>query len=83
MSIGARIDCPMVDVIVAVHNEAQMIAGKLRELETIDYPANRVRFIIVDGGSSDGTMAAITAHCGCGFPIAPLARGHYHFASNS
>ena len=52
----------MVDVIVAVHNEEQMIAGKLRELETIDYPADKMRFIIVDGGSSDATIAAITAH---------------------
>ena len=51
----------MVDVIVAVRNEAQMIAGKLRELDAIAYPADRLRFVIVDGGSSDGTIAAITA----------------------
>ncbi len=52
----------MVDVIVAVHNEAHMIAGKLRELDAIDYPGDRLRFVVIDGGSSDGTVAAITAH---------------------
>ena len=52
----------MVDVIVAVRNETRMIAGKLSELDAIEYPADRLRFVIVDGGSSDGTIAAITAH---------------------
>jgi len=62
METTAGIEWPMVDVIVAVRNEAQMIAGKLRELDAIAYPADRLRFVIVDGGSSDGTIAAITAH---------------------
>ena len=53
---------PMVDVIVAVRNEARLITAKLRELDAIDYPAHCLHYVLVDGGSSDGTIAAITGH---------------------
>lgn len=53
---------PMVDVIVAVRNEARLLPGKLRELDAIDYPASCLRYVLVDGASSDGTIATITHH---------------------
>jgi cellulose synthase/poly-beta-1,6-N-acetylglucosamine synthase-like glycosyltransferase len=61
MSTG-RAEWPRVDVVVAVRNEASLIAGKLRELQAIDYPADRIRFLLVDGGSSDGTLDLLGAH---------------------
>ena len=55
-------ELPPVDVIVAVLNEAHLIDAKLAELDAIDYPADRLRLVVVDGGSSDGTREAIAAH---------------------
>jgi len=55
---------PNVDVIVAVRNEAALIVDKLRELDAIDYPPDRLRIVIVDGGSSDATVAAISSNAG-------------------
>jgi cellulose synthase/poly-beta-1,6-N-acetylglucosamine synthase-like glycosyltransferase len=72
---SAPAEWPRVDVIVAVHNEAPLIAGKLRELDAIDYPGDRLGFILVDGGSSDGTLAALLAHAAANprFDVLPTA----------
>jgi cellulose synthase/poly-beta-1,6-N-acetylglucosamine synthase-like glycosyltransferase len=51
-----------VDVIVAVLDEAATIDAKLRELAATGYPADRLRVIVVDGGSSDGTREILAAH---------------------
>ena len=48
-------------MIVAVYNEADTIQGKLRDLFSLAYPADRVRLIVVDGGSLDGTAAIVRA----------------------
>lgn len=42
-------------MIVAVFNERALIQGKFENLSRLEYPAGRLRFIIVDGGSSDGS----------------------------
>ncbi len=62
MSEAELVAWPMVDVIVAVRNEARLITAKLSELDAIDYPAHCLHYVLVDGGSSDGTIAAITGH---------------------
>jgi poly-beta-1,6-N-acetyl-D-glucosamine synthase len=54
-------DPPSLSVIVAVYNEAGMIADKLEDLLRQDYPRDRLRIVVVDGGSSDGTAAAARA----------------------
>jgi cellulose synthase/poly-beta-1,6-N-acetylglucosamine synthase-like glycosyltransferase len=46
---------PSVDVIVPVRNEAEWIEDKLRNLEALRYPADRLRVWVVDGASTDGT----------------------------
>jgi hypothetical protein len=46
---------PSVDVIVPVRNEAEWIEDKLRNLDELRYPADRLRVWIVDGASTDGT----------------------------
>jgi cellulose synthase/poly-beta-1,6-N-acetylglucosamine synthase-like glycosyltransferase len=53
---------PPVDVIVPVRNEARWIEGKLRNLDALRYPADRLRVFVVDGASSDGTADAVAAH---------------------
>jgi cellulose synthase/poly-beta-1,6-N-acetylglucosamine synthase-like glycosyltransferase len=52
---------PGIDVIVAVLDEATTIDRKLRELTAMHYPADRLRFLVIDGGSSDGTQALLAA----------------------
>ncbi len=52
---------PAVDVIVPVRNEAEWIGGKLRNLETLRYPADRLRVWVVDGASTDGTADIVQA----------------------
>ena len=53
--IGAPLPWPEIDVIVPVHNEASWIASKVENLLELDYPPERLRFLIVDGASTDGT----------------------------
>jgi cellulose synthase/poly-beta-1,6-N-acetylglucosamine synthase-like glycosyltransferase len=51
----ADTECPPLDVIVAVFNERRLLPGKLENLSRLVYPGGRLRFIIVDGASTDGT----------------------------
>lgn len=44
-----------IDVIVAVYNERHLLDGKLRNLANLDATHGEVRFLIVDGGSTDGS----------------------------
>ncbi|MBX3378782.1 MAG: glycosyltransferase [Phycisphaeraceae bacterium] len=46
------------DVVVAFRNEAGLIGAKVRNLLALDYPHHRLRFFMVDGGSTDGSSAA-------------------------
>jgi cellulose synthase/poly-beta-1,6-N-acetylglucosamine synthase-like glycosyltransferase len=46
---------PLVDVVVPVHDEASLIAGKIENLRQLDYPSERILFWIVDGASADAT----------------------------
>jgi cellulose synthase/poly-beta-1,6-N-acetylglucosamine synthase-like glycosyltransferase len=52
---------PAVSVIIAVHNGASFIAKKLTTLLNLDYPSDRIEFIIVSDGSTDETVAIINA----------------------
>lgn len=53
-------DWPHVAIIVAVLDEAATLDGKLRDLVSIEYPADRLQLIVVDGGSTDGTIERLT-----------------------
>lgn len=50
---------PRVDIIVPVHNEMPRLEAKLRNLAEIEYPRELLRFLIVDGGSDDGSRDRI------------------------
>jgi len=50
---------PRVDVIVAVHDEAELIEEKLEDLLRLSYPPQLLTFWIVDGASTDGTAELI------------------------
>jgi cellulose synthase/poly-beta-1,6-N-acetylglucosamine synthase-like glycosyltransferase len=58
-------ELPPVTVVMAVRDEADGIDAKLADLWAGDYPADRMRLVVVEGGSHDDTaarVAAATAH---------------------
>ncbi len=48
-------DLPHVSLIVAAFNEEKYLPRKLRNLEELDYPRDRMQVVIVSDGSTDGT----------------------------
>ncbi len=52
-------ETPTVSLIVAAHNEEEVIAEKLRNIGELDYPSDRLQVIIASDGSTDGTCDII------------------------
>jgi len=48
---------PLVTVVVLAHNEAETIAGRIRNLVALDYPADCLDIVIASDGSTDATVA--------------------------
>ena len=48
-------DWPQVTVFVPAHNEEHVIGGCLEALLATDYPAERLRIVVIDDRSTDGT----------------------------
>lgn len=46
---------PSVSIVIAAHNEAAGLPGKLESLDHLDYPSDKIEVIIVSDGSTDGT----------------------------
>ncbi|MCZ7558295.1 MAG: glycosyltransferase [Bacteroidia bacterium] len=53
-----------VTIIIAAHNERSNIVRVLDAIRAQDYPADRIRVIIADDRSSDGTAEIARAHAG-------------------
>lgn len=52
---------PSVTVVVAAYNEAERIGARVRDVLAQDYPRDKLRVIVVDDGSDDGTARAAEA----------------------
>ena len=52
---------PSIAVVLPVRNEERFILSKLADLRRSDYPADRFRTIVVDGGSVDATAKLVEA----------------------
>lgn len=50
---------PPLTVVIPAYNEAACIGAKLRNILDSDYPAERLRVIVVSDGSADGTADAV------------------------
>ena len=50
---------PVVSFIVPIYNECEMIESRIDNFNKIDYPAEKLEVVIVDGGSNDGTAEAL------------------------
>lgn len=57
---------PVISVIIPVYNEADGIDGFLREAEKMAANDGSLEWLIVDGGSTDGTVAVVKK---AGFPV--------------
>ncbi|MFM8974291.1 MAG: glycosyltransferase, partial [Vulcanococcus sp.] len=58
---------PAVDLVVAARDEEAVIGRLVERLAALRYPAERLRFWVVDDGSEDGTPAVLEA-CQRRFP---------------
>jgi cellulose synthase/poly-beta-1,6-N-acetylglucosamine synthase-like glycosyltransferase len=52
---------PQVTVFIAAHNEEKVIAESMRSLLQTDYPAERIRVVVVNDRSTDRTAAIVDA----------------------
>ncbi len=52
---------PSVSVVMAVHNEAEVLPAKLNNLAALDYPADRLEIIVTSDGSTDATEKIVAA----------------------
>lgn len=51
-----RVKLPLFSIIVPVKNEARVIGRLMEALLRLNYPADKIEILIVDGGSVDGTL---------------------------
>jgi len=47
---------PSVSIVMAAHNEEKALPAKLASLSEVDYPADKLQWIVVSDGSTDGTQ---------------------------
>ena len=52
---AGEIDLPEVTVVIPAHNEAAVIADKVRNLAALDYPGDKLKVIVACDGCTDGT----------------------------
>ncbi len=56
---GAAEPPPAVSIVIAARNEAGRIAGRIANLNALDYPRGRVQIVVVSDGSTDETTVAL------------------------
>ena len=54
-------ELPTVSLLIAAHNEEQVIARRLENALALDYPADRLEIVIASDGSSDATPRIVCA----------------------
>ena len=52
-------DLPLVSVVMPIKNEAEYLSESLRQLNVQSYPHEKSEILIVDGGSTDGTLELV------------------------
>jgi biofilm PGA synthesis N-glycosyltransferase PgaC len=71
-------DLPTVTMVVAAYNEARFIEEKIRNSFSLDYPADKLKLLIVTDGSNDGTPELASKHAGVTLMHLPERRGKIH-----
>jgi cellulose synthase/poly-beta-1,6-N-acetylglucosamine synthase-like glycosyltransferase len=65
---------PSLSLIVAAHNEAGVIAAKLANVLSLDYPPDRLEIIVASDGSDDGTDEVVGRFASQGVRLLSLPR---------
>lgn len=69
---------PEVTVVIAAYNEASRLPSKVRNLRELDYPADRLRVLVVSDGSSDATAEVVAGEPGVRVIAYAPRRGKAH-----
>ena len=56
----SEIDYPKISVVVPIRNEEDYIGATLRFILDQDYPREKLEVLVIDGCSSDRTVAIVT-----------------------
>jgi poly-beta-1,6-N-acetyl-D-glucosamine synthase len=67
---------PNVSMIVCTYNEAKMIERKLENIQNLQYPKDKLRIILVDSASKDGTLEKVNhfvSNTSLRFPVTILS----------
>ncbi|PWJ56787.1 cellulose synthase/poly-beta-1,6-N-acetylglucosamine synthase-like glycosyltransferase [Dyadobacter jejuensis] len=59
-SLSAPVELPTLTLVVAAYNEADIIAEKVRNTCSLQYPAEKLRVVFMTDGSTDGTPELIS-----------------------
>lgn len=52
-------ELPCISVLVPCHNEGRVIAHTLKALQNLDYPVDKIEFLMINDGSTDDTAEVI------------------------
>ncbi len=66
---------PRVSLVIAAHDEAEVIGERLAGCDELDYPRDRLEVIVADDGSTDETGEIAAAHPGVRVVRGPERRG--------
>lgn len=76
-------ETPAVSVIVAAHNEAELITRKLDNMFALDYPRDRLEVVVASDGSTDATDALVAGYGASEVRLLELPRGGKNRALNA
>jgi cellulose synthase/poly-beta-1,6-N-acetylglucosamine synthase-like glycosyltransferase len=65
---------PTVTLLIAAYNEEKIIAEKLENSLSLDYPRNRLQILVADDGSDDGTRDIIRSYADRGVELVSFSR---------
>jgi cellulose synthase/poly-beta-1,6-N-acetylglucosamine synthase-like glycosyltransferase len=65
---------PRVSILIAAHNEAGVIGGRLDNLLALDYPRDQFEIVIVSDGSTDGTDEIVAGYADRGIRLVAPGR---------
>jgi len=66
-------ELPPIAVVLAMHNEQELVISKIEDLLAQDYPAHLLNIVVVDDGSTDGSGELVQASFGERVQLVPLA----------
>jgi cellulose synthase/poly-beta-1,6-N-acetylglucosamine synthase-like glycosyltransferase len=58
----ADAELPSISVLVPCHNEGRVIGHTIQALQKLDYPVDKVEFLLINDGSTDDTAEVIRGH---------------------